>query len=113
LFEASRDLTLIGATFQFIPSPGHQADQISHFHTSTATDAVHFVEPGASQFASALVRDLAADEANGEISFAGKGVSFENYKSIVDFDRWANIESRYPTETRSNWTRKSDSAVET
>lgn len=33
--------------------------------------------------------------AQGDISFAGGGVGFEEYKSIVDFPRWADIESRY------------------
>ena len=31
----------------------------------------------------------------GDVSFAGGGVSFEEYKSIVGFDRWADIENRY------------------
>ena len=31
-------------------------------------------------------------------SFAGGGVGFEEYKSIVGFDRWADIENRYQPE---------------
>ena len=31
----------------------------------------------------------------GDVSFAGGGVGFEEYKSIVGFDRWADIENRY------------------
>lgn len=31
----------------------------------------------------------------GEIDFAGGGVSFEDYKSIVGLERWADIENRY------------------
>jgi 2-methylisocitrate lyase-like PEP mutase family enzyme len=31
----------------------------------------------------------------GDISFAGGGVGFEEYKSIVGFDRWADLERRY------------------
>jgi 2,3-dimethylmalate lyase len=33
-----------------------------------------------------------------DISFAGGGVGFEEYKSIVGFDRWADIENRYQPE---------------
>jgi len=36
----------------------------------------------------------------GDISFAGGGVGFEEYKSIVGFDRWADIEDRYQPETQ-------------
>ena len=36
----------------------------------------------------------------GDISFAGGGVGFEEYKSIVGFDRWADIENRYQPENR-------------
>ena len=36
--------------------------------------------------------------AKGDISFAGGGVGFEEYKSIVGFDRWADIENRYQPE---------------
>jgi 2-methylisocitrate lyase-like PEP mutase family enzyme len=31
----------------------------------------------------------------GRTDFAGKGVGFDEYKRIVDFDRWANIDDRY------------------
>lgn len=31
----------------------------------------------------------------GEVSFAGGGVGFEEYKSIVGFERWAEIENRF------------------
>jgi 2-methylisocitrate lyase-like PEP mutase family enzyme len=33
--------------------------------------------------------------AHGEIDFAGKGVKFEDYKSIVGLDKWAAIEAKY------------------
>ena len=36
----------------------------------------------------------------GDISFAGGGVGFEEYKSIVGFDRWADVENRYQPENR-------------
>ena len=36
----------------------------------------------------------------GDVSFAGGGVSFEEYKSIVGFDRWADVENRYQPENR-------------
>jgi 2,3-dimethylmalate lyase len=36
----------------------------------------------------------------GDVSFAGGGVGFEEYKSIVGFDRWADIENRYQPENR-------------
>jgi 2-methylisocitrate lyase-like PEP mutase family enzyme len=50
---------------------------------------------------SALLHAVSAMEnvftslARGDISFAGRGVSFEEYKSIVAFDDWADIEERY------------------
>ena len=34
----------------------------------------------------------------GDVSFAGGGVGFEEYKSIVGFDRWADVENRYQPE---------------
>jgi 2,3-dimethylmalate lyase len=37
--------------------------------------------------------------AKGEIEFAGKGVGFEEYKTIVGFERWADIENRYQPQT--------------
>ena len=33
--------------------------------------------------------------AQGDVSFIGKGVGFEEYKSIVGFDDWAKIEDRF------------------
>jgi 2,3-dimethylmalate lyase len=35
-----------------------------------------------------------------DIPFAGGGVGFEEYKSIVGFNRWADIENRYQLENR-------------
>lgn len=37
--------------------------------------------------------------AKGDIGFAGKGVGFEEYKTIVGFERWADIENRYQPQT--------------
>jgi 2-methylisocitrate lyase-like PEP mutase family enzyme len=37
--------------------------------------------------------------AKGDIGFAGKGVGFEEYKTIVGFKRWADIENRYQPQT--------------
>ncbi len=39
------------------------------------------------------------DLSRGEIDFAGGGVGFEEYKSIVGFDRWAEVENRYQPPT--------------
>jgi 2-methylisocitrate lyase-like PEP mutase family enzyme len=33
--------------------------------------------------------------AHGKIDFAGKGVGFEEYKSIVGFEHWAALEGKY------------------
>ena len=33
--------------------------------------------------------------ARGKVDFAGKGVGFEDYKSIVGFEHWATIEAKY------------------
>jgi 2,3-dimethylmalate lyase len=41
------------------------------------------------------MEDLLAKLARGDISFVGGGVSFEDYKSIVGFAGWAEIERRY------------------
>ena len=41
------------------------------------------------------MEDLLAKLARGDISFVGGGVSFEDYKSIVGFAGWAEIEKRY------------------
>ena len=40
-------------------------------------------------------QDLLAKLAQGDVSFIGKGVGFEEYKSIVGFQDWAAIEHRY------------------
>ena len=37
-----------------------------------------------------------ADLAQGKVDFVGKGVGFEDYKSIVGFEHWAAIEAKYP-----------------
>ena len=36
--------------------------------------------------------------ARGKVDFAGKGVGFEDYKSIVRFEHWAAIEAKYQPE---------------
>jgi 2,3-dimethylmalate lyase len=41
------------------------------------------------------MQDVLSALSRGDTSFAGKGVGFEEYKSIVGFDRWADIENRY------------------
>jgi 2,3-dimethylmalate lyase len=41
------------------------------------------------------MQDVLSALSHGDTSFAGKGVGFEEYKSIVGFDRWADIENRY------------------
>ena len=41
------------------------------------------------------MQDLLAKLAKGDMSFVGKGVGFEEYKSIVGFDDWAKIEDRF------------------
>jgi 2-methylisocitrate lyase-like PEP mutase family enzyme len=41
------------------------------------------------------MQGVLADLARGEIGFIGKGVGFEEYKSIVGFDTWAGIEDRH------------------
>ena len=35
--------------------------------------------------------------AQGRIDFAGQGIGFEAYKDLVGFQRWADLESRFPT----------------
>jgi 2-methylisocitrate lyase-like PEP mutase family enzyme len=45
------------------------------------------------------MQGVLASLAQGDISFAGGGVGFEEYKSIVGFDRWAEIEDRYQSRT--------------
>jgi 2,3-dimethylmalate lyase len=39
--------------------------------------------------------NVLADLAHGKVDFAGKGVRFEDYKSIVGFEHWAAIETKY------------------
>ena len=39
--------------------------------------------------------DVLADLAHGKVDFAGKGVRFEDYKSIVGFEHWAANEAKY------------------
>jgi 2,3-dimethylmalate lyase len=41
------------------------------------------------------MQDVLSALSRGDTSFAGNGVGFEEYKSIVAFDRWADIENRY------------------
>ena len=42
-----------------------------------------------------IIKDVLAKLAQGDVSFIGKGVGFEEYKSIVGFDDWAGIEDRF------------------
>ena len=39
--------------------------------------------------------NVLADLAHGKVDFAGKGVGFEDFKSIVGFEHWAAIEAKY------------------
>lgn len=41
------------------------------------------------------MQDLLAKLAKGDVSFIGKGVGFEEYKTIVGFDDWAKVEDRF------------------
>jgi len=41
------------------------------------------------------MQDVLSALSRGDTSFAGNGVGFEEYKAIVGFDRWADIENRY------------------
>jgi 2-methylisocitrate lyase-like PEP mutase family enzyme len=41
------------------------------------------------------MQDVLAKLAQGDTSFIGNGVGFEEYKSIVGFEDWARIEDRY------------------
>jgi 2-methylisocitrate lyase-like PEP mutase family enzyme len=43
--------------------------------------------------------NVLADLAHGKVDFAGKGVGFEEYKSIVGFEHWASIEATYQPAT--------------
>jgi 2,3-dimethylmalate lyase len=47
------------------------------------------------------MQEVLSSLSKGDISFAGGGVGFEEYKSIVGFDRWADIENRYQPENRT------------
>ena len=46
------------------------------------------------------MQEVLSSLSEGDISFAGGGVGFEEYKSIVGFDRWADVENRYQPENR-------------
>jgi 2-methylisocitrate lyase-like PEP mutase family enzyme len=46
------------------------------------------------------MQEVLSSLSKGDISFAGGGVGFEEYKSIVGFNRWADIENRYQPESR-------------
>ncbi|HZD54041.1 MAG TPA: hypothetical protein VE175_13410 [Woeseiaceae bacterium] len=41
------------------------------------------------------MQDVLSRLARGDVSFAGGGVGFDEYKSIVGFERWSEIEDRY------------------
>jgi 2-methylisocitrate lyase-like PEP mutase family enzyme len=41
------------------------------------------------------MQDVLAKLSQGDVSFIGNGVGFEEYKTIVGFERWAVIEDRY------------------
>jgi hypothetical protein len=41
------------------------------------------------------IQNVLSALSRGDISFVGNGVGFEEYKSIVGFGRWADIENRY------------------
>ena len=45
--------------------------------------------------------NVLADLAHGKVDFAGKGVGFEDYKSIVGFEHWATIEAKYESAPRA------------
>ena len=44
--------------------------------------------------------NVLADLADGKVDFAGKGIGFEDYKSIVGFEHWATIEAKYESAPR-------------
>jgi 2-methylisocitrate lyase-like PEP mutase family enzyme len=46
------------------------------------------------------MQEVLSSLSKGDISFAGGGVGFEEYKSIVGFEQWADIENRYQPENR-------------
>ena len=41
------------------------------------------------------IEDALADIASGELGRVGPGVGFEDFKAIVGFPRWAEMEVRY------------------
>jgi 2-methylisocitrate lyase-like PEP mutase family enzyme len=41
------------------------------------------------------MKNVLSGLAHGKIDFAGKGVEFEDYKSIVGLEHWAEIEAKY------------------
>jgi 2,3-dimethylmalate lyase len=41
------------------------------------------------------MENVLAGLAHGKVDFAGKGVEFEDYKSIVGLEQWAAIEAKY------------------
>jgi 2-methylisocitrate lyase-like PEP mutase family enzyme len=45
------------------------------------------------------MENVLASLAHGKADFAGKGVGFEEYKSIVGFQHWAEIETKYQPAT--------------
>jgi 2-methylisocitrate lyase-like PEP mutase family enzyme len=44
------------------------------------------------------MQDVLAKLSQGDVSFIGKGVGFEEYKTIVGFESWATIEDKYRRE---------------
>jgi hypothetical protein len=44
------------------------------------------------------MQDVLSKLSKGDVSFIGKGVGFEEYKSIVGFQDWATIEDRFPVQ---------------
>ena len=47
-----------------------------------------------------VMRDSLEDIRSGEMKMVGSGVGFEDYKNIVGFPQWADIESRYAGPSR-------------
>ena len=47
-----------------------------------------------------VMRDSLEDIRSGELKMVGSGVGFEDYKNIVGFPQWADIESRYAGPSR-------------
>jgi hypothetical protein len=41
------------------------------------------------------MENVLAGLAHGTVDFAGKGVEFEDYRSILGFEQWAAIEAKY------------------